>query len=104
MIPSELPTIVTTDDKSWKAPIYNNKHIQVEQMSAGEALDKYKLMQQEGDGEMTWPIDDRWTVPPPMDGSKKADRGVRPDWGGRRRDMRAQLDHVGQLCAWYGQW
>jgi len=36
-----LPTIIATDDGSWKAPIYDNKHIRVEQLSAIEALDKY---------------------------------------------------------------
>mmetsp|Transcript_23575 Transcript_23575/g.38270 ORF Transcript_23575/g.38270 Transcript_23575/m.38270 type:complete len:234 (+) Transcript_23575:2-703(+) len=36
-----LPIIIATDDGSWKAPIYDNKHIRVEQLSAIEALDKY---------------------------------------------------------------
>jgi len=47
-----LPTIIATDDGSWKAPIYNNHHIQVEQLSAIQALDKYgpkTVTQKEGD-------------------------------------------------------
>jgi len=37
----KLPTIIAIDDGSWKAPIYNNKHIQVEQMTVIEALNTY---------------------------------------------------------------
>lgn len=38
---STLPTLIATDDGSWKAPIFKNKHIQVEQLSADAALQKY---------------------------------------------------------------
>ncbi len=70
MITSELLVIMTTDDESWKASTYNNKHIRVEQLSMVEALDKYEPMQPEGNGEMTRLIDDWWTVPPPTDGEQ----------------------------------
>ena len=40
---TSLPKIIATDDGSWKAPIYSNsnQHIQVEQLSADESLNKY---------------------------------------------------------------
>ncbi|KAL7468240.1 hypothetical protein ACHAXS_008466 [Conticribra weissflogii] len=37
----KLPAIIAIDDGSWKAPIYNNKHIQVEQKTVIEALNTY---------------------------------------------------------------
>ena len=36
-----LPIIIATDDGSWKAPMYTNSQIQVEQLSVLDALDKY---------------------------------------------------------------
>ena len=38
---SNLPTLIATDDGSWRAPTYNNKHIQVEKLSVADALAKY---------------------------------------------------------------
>ena len=35
------PRLIATDDGSWKAPIYSNKHIQVEKLSVVEAVAKY---------------------------------------------------------------
>lgn len=43
-VPSGLPTIIATDNGSWKAPIYDNQHIRVEQLSAVEALEKYGIL------------------------------------------------------------
>lgn len=37
----EIPTLIATDDGSWKAPIYSNEHIQVEKLSVVEAVAKY---------------------------------------------------------------
>lgn len=45
-----LPTIIATDDGSWKAPLYSNRHIQVEQLSAIESLQKYAKYAGEGEG------------------------------------------------------
>ncbi|KAL7494428.1 hypothetical protein ACHAWT_006598 [Skeletonema menzelii] len=36
-----MPTLIATDDGSWKAPMYNSKHIEVEKLSAVEAIAKY---------------------------------------------------------------
>ena len=36
-----LPTVVATDDGSWRAPLYDHRHIRVERLSAVEALGKY---------------------------------------------------------------
>ena len=41
MSDSSMPTLIATDDGSWRAPIYNNSHIQVEQLSAADAVEKY---------------------------------------------------------------
>ena len=37
-----LPTIVATDDGSWRAPLYPNPHIHVERLSSVEAISKYR--------------------------------------------------------------
>ena len=37
----KIPTLIATDDGSWKAPIYSNKNIQVEKLSVVEAVAKY---------------------------------------------------------------
>ena len=42
-----MPTLIATDDGSWKAPMYNNKHIEVERLSAVEAVAKYAPISQE---------------------------------------------------------
>lgn len=36
-----MPTLIATDDGSWKAPIYHNKQIGVEKLSVVEAVAKY---------------------------------------------------------------
>ncbi len=36
-----MPTLIATDDGSWKAPMYSSKHIEVEKLSAIEAVAKY---------------------------------------------------------------
>jgi hypothetical protein len=36
-----IPTFIATDDGSWRAPIYKTSHIQVEQLSAEQAVEKY---------------------------------------------------------------
>merc|ERR1719491_329356 len=41
-----LPTIIATDDGSWRAPIYNNRYIQVEKLSSIEAMHKYGDVQE----------------------------------------------------------
>jgi len=38
---ANIPSIVATDDGSWRAPLYDNRHILVEKLSAVESLDKY---------------------------------------------------------------
>lgn len=38
---SSIPTLVATDDGSWRAPMYKTSHIQVEQLSADQAVQKY---------------------------------------------------------------
>ena len=38
---STIPTLIATDDGSWRAPIYKTSHIQVEQLTAEQAVDKY---------------------------------------------------------------
>ena len=42
-----MPTLIATDDGSWKAPMYNSKHIEVEKLSAVEAVAKYAPISQE---------------------------------------------------------
>ena len=37
-----MPTIIATDDGSWKAPLYPNPHIKVERLSSVEAIAKYR--------------------------------------------------------------
>ena len=37
----KLPKIIASNDGSWRAPMYDNKHIEVEKLSAVESLDKY---------------------------------------------------------------
>ena len=37
----QIPTLIATDDGSWRAPIYKTSHIQVEQLSVIDAIDKY---------------------------------------------------------------
>ncbi|KAK1749301.1 hypothetical protein QTG54_001240 [Skeletonema marinoi] len=36
-----MPTLIATDDGSWKAPMYSSKHIEVEKLSAVEAVVKH---------------------------------------------------------------
>ena len=36
-----LPTVIATDDGSWRAPMYSNQFITVEKLSAFESLEKY---------------------------------------------------------------
>lgn len=36
-----MPTLIATDDGSWKSPVYSSKHIEVEKLSAVEAVAKY---------------------------------------------------------------
>lgn len=38
---SSIPTLIATDDGSWGAPIYKGTHIQVEQLSVVDAMEKY---------------------------------------------------------------
>eukprot|EP00956_Cyclotella_meneghiniana_P032288 scaffold87956_cov72-Cyclotella_meneghiniana.AAC.3 len=38
---SSMPTLIASDDGSWRAPMYKTSHIQVEQMSADQAVEKY---------------------------------------------------------------
>lgn len=38
---STLPTLIATDDGSWRAPVYKTSHIQVEQLSARDSIEKY---------------------------------------------------------------
>lgn len=42
-----LPTVIATDDGSWRAPMYNNQFITVEKLSAFESLKKYAPKQNE---------------------------------------------------------
>ena len=36
-----IPTLIATDDGSWRAPLYKTSHIQVEQLSVIDAINKY---------------------------------------------------------------
>mmetsp|Transcript_11837 Transcript_11837/g.27092 ORF Transcript_11837/g.27092 Transcript_11837/m.27092 type:complete len:505 (-) Transcript_11837:3674-5188(-) len=42
-----LPTVVATDDGSWRAPLYPNPHINVERLSSVEAIAKYRPAENE---------------------------------------------------------
>lgn len=42
-----LPTVIATDDGSWRAPMYNNQFITVEKLSALKSLEKYAPKQNE---------------------------------------------------------